>query len=404
MIVPPYPVGQSGITFDFTAEPPTIGINVSVGGSLSSGSVQSGHIASGAVQGFFGSTRNIVSGTVGVSDFGSGAVIAGTVGSGAVRSGNITSGHVSYFHLASGAPCVIASGTAPNDPTIGQLWLDPGNSGATGLSSGSVTSGYLGNASVVSGSIASGQISWPHMASGYAVGQSGITFDFTAGPPTIGLNVPIDATNYVTNGGIYFSQRWSPTSNTIINGSGSTDVYSADCFKVGVSSGGRVSFQQFDRLTSGFASGVTSRYYGAWQLGASGHKFVVYQPILTNNSQSLSHYPINYQMQAKTPNASGLFVRFGILQTNSGVAPNIIPTRIASGYAVGTSGTDPTWGSGVSLLSPAISFQLTQAWQLLQNSGNASSGHVCLIPAIWMNAPTASGTTIHFTEVGLYND
>lgn len=39
MIVPPYPVGQSGITFDFTAEPPTIGINVSVGGSLSSGAI-----------------------------------------------------------------------------------------------------------------------------------------------------------------------------------------------------------------------------------------------------------------------------------------------------------------------------------------------------------------------------
>ena len=43
--------------------------------SLTSGSVNSGKIASGAVQGFFGATRHIASGTVGVFDFGSGAVI-----------------------------------------------------------------------------------------------------------------------------------------------------------------------------------------------------------------------------------------------------------------------------------------------------------------------------------------
>lgn len=67
---------------------------------LASGSVQSGAIASGAVQGFFGSTRNISSGTVGVYDFGSGAVIAGALGSGAVVSGSIASGQVGTNHIA----------------------------------------------------------------------------------------------------------------------------------------------------------------------------------------------------------------------------------------------------------------------------------------------------------------
>lgn len=72
------------------------------GTTVLSGAVSSGEIASGSVQGFFGPVRNIASGTVGVFDFGSGAVIAGTVGSGAVVSGNIASGQIGSGHLASG--------------------------------------------------------------------------------------------------------------------------------------------------------------------------------------------------------------------------------------------------------------------------------------------------------------
>ena len=70
---------------------------------LVSGSAGSGVIASGAVQGFFGTTRNIASGTVGVFDFGSGAVVAGSVGSGAVVSGNVASGQIGNGHLANAA-------------------------------------------------------------------------------------------------------------------------------------------------------------------------------------------------------------------------------------------------------------------------------------------------------------
>lgn len=59
-------------------------------------------VASGTVAGYFGSTRDILSGTVGVWDFGSGAVIAGTIGSGAIVSGNIASGQIGVNHCASG--------------------------------------------------------------------------------------------------------------------------------------------------------------------------------------------------------------------------------------------------------------------------------------------------------------
>jgi hypothetical protein len=141
------------------------------GGGLTSGAVQSGHVASGAVQGFFGATNHIASGTIGSFDFGSGAVIAGAVGSGAVVSGNIASGQIGFNHLASGSvgSGAIASGQVTNfklasgavnsghiaaagTPTGGQFLRDDFTWAAapTGLS------GVIGSGSIASGMFASG--------------------------------------------------------------------------------------------------------------------------------------------------------------------------------------------------------------------------------------------------------
>lgn len=92
------------------------------GGGLTSGAVQSGHVASGTVGGQYGATRHIQSGTIGPFDFGSGAV-----GSGALASGQVTN-----FKMGSGA----------------------------------ILSGTIGNAAVVSGSVASGALGSVHLASG----------------------------------------------------------------------------------------------------------------------------------------------------------------------------------------------------------------------------------------------
>lgn len=171
--------------------------------ALSSGQVGSGFIASSAVQGFFGSTRNIASGTVGVFDFGSGAVIAGTVGSGAIVSGNIGSGQVGQYHIASGAitsGLIGVTGAAPdgtrflrddftwavataavNSGDIGSGKIASGAvqgffgstrdiaSGTVGvfdLGSGAVVVGTVGSGAIVSGNIASGQIGNNHLGSG----------------------------------------------------------------------------------------------------------------------------------------------------------------------------------------------------------------------------------------------
>jgi hypothetical protein len=120
-----------------------------------SGFVGSGGLGSGSVQGFFGTVRNISSGTVGVFDFGSGAVIAGAVGSGAVVSGNIASGQVGNFTIASGQVQGQAGGGTFNiaSGTIGSLDI-----GSGAIVSGRIASGVVGNFHISSGAVTSGRL------------------------------------------------------------------------------------------------------------------------------------------------------------------------------------------------------------------------------------------------------
>ena len=111
----------------------------------------------------------------------SGQVQSGYLGDGAVVSGSIASGSIYWPHLSSGI-LTGQSGATIEYTESGVLISAP-----VGLSSGSVTSGYLGNDAVVSGNIASGQVSWPHMASGYLNVQSGIVVEYDGGPPTVGI-------------------------------------------------------------------------------------------------------------------------------------------------------------------------------------------------------------------------
>ncbi len=116
------PIGTNFLRDDFTWASPSA--------SLSSGSVGSGAIASGAVQGFFGSTRHIASGTLGGTDFASGATIdtARTIVVSGIPAGMIISGGrlVTY---TSGLGLVVAQpesginfpvfGYAPHDTASG---------------------------------------------------------------------------------------------------------------------------------------------------------------------------------------------------------------------------------------------------------------------------------------------
>ncbi len=153
------------------------------GASLTSGAVNSGKIASGAVQGFFGATRHVASGTIGVFDFGSGAVAIGAIGSGAVVSGNIASGQIGTGHLADNA---VTSGDIASGQ-VSRFHLASGEvQGLTtsfNVASGTFGGFELGSGSIVSGRIASGQVGDGHIASGQI---QGLLTKFSIGSGTFG--------------------------------------------------------------------------------------------------------------------------------------------------------------------------------------------------------------------------
>lgn len=138
----------------------------------SQGIVASGLVASGAVQGYFGSTRNIASGTVGAFDLGSGAVIAGTVGSGAIQSASIASGQVGYPHLADAA---VQSGS------IASGQVGPFHLGSGAVLSGHIGSGQLGQFHVASGAVTSGRLGVAGIPDGTQFLRDDFTWQPTAG-------------------------------------------------------------------------------------------------------------------------------------------------------------------------------------------------------------------------------
>ena len=143
-----------------------IGVNHLISGlittlTLGSGQVTSGSIASGAISNF---------------KIASGAIISGHIGDNAIVSGSVASGQIGTNHLANSS---VVSGSVAS----GQI-------GRTHISSGAISSGHLANNSVVSGSIASGSINTYHIgstttpASGHILQLNGTSLQYNA-PVTI---------------------------------------------------------------------------------------------------------------------------------------------------------------------------------------------------------------------------
>lgn len=94
------------------------------------------------------------------------------IGSGVILSGNIASGQIGTRHIAIGA---IVSGSIAS----GQIGANHFASGAISTaSSGSITSGLIGNGAIVSGSISAGSLATQHYSSGFGGFSRGIVIDF----------------------------------------------------------------------------------------------------------------------------------------------------------------------------------------------------------------------------------
>jgi hypothetical protein len=145
-----------------------IGVNHLISGlittlTLGSGQVTSGNIASGVV--FRLLSGNITSGFIGNNAVVSGSIASGQIGTNhlsnnSVVSGSIASGQVGTYALAATTP------TSGNVLQLNGTSMQWNALPTLTITSGSITSGMIGNAAVVSGSIGSGQITNNHISSG----------------------------------------------------------------------------------------------------------------------------------------------------------------------------------------------------------------------------------------------
>ena len=94
----------------------------------------------------------------------SGSITSGYLGNSSVLSGSIGSGQIGGFHLLSG---LIQPGTGVSITVDANNNYEISATGGGSVTSGSIVSGLIGNEAVVSGSIASGQIGYIHLNSGF---------------------------------------------------------------------------------------------------------------------------------------------------------------------------------------------------------------------------------------------
>ena len=133
----------------------------------------------------------------------SGQVTSGFIGNAAVVSGSYASGSIGPLALASGT----ALGNIPSG-TITQQYLASGVGGGGGgaLTSGQVQSGDIGNNAVTSGNYASGSIGQYALASGVGGGGS---FSFTSGcVPSGSLASPVVFSGNIASGQVGNKRHW----------------------------------------------------------------------------------------------------------------------------------------------------------------------------------------------------
>lgn len=208
--------------------------------------------------------------------------------------------------------------------------------------------------------------------------------------------------NLVINGGFDFAQLQTPgTLTTYSNTSGRT--HTADGFKV-TNENASVQYQRVD-ADAAPESGLLARFYGKFKKITSAGKLVVSQTLNGSDIAGVRGEASRFQVKLRA--AANATWRVGVLQLTSAGTVDTIPSTFVSAF--GGAGTDPTFGTNLSLLTPleadggtvngsAIDCAVTTAWQEFTFS--------CLIPAncknlvlvIWSNAQMAANDEINTTE------
>jgi hypothetical protein len=215
--------------------------------------------------------------------------------------------------------------------------------------------------------------------------------------------------NVIINGEFDYAQRQAPgTLTTYSNTSGR--AYGADRWGM-TNENASIQYQRVDSIGAP-ETGLQARFYGKFKKLTSAGKMVVSQGIESGQMAHLRGRRVRVQAKMRFTVAASMTARLGLLYLTSAGTVDVLPATFVSAF--GAVGTDPTWGTNLTALTPVsadggsvsglgINCVLTAAWVRYSATFDVPASCKNLIPVIWTNGQPAANDELNVTEVGLYD-
>lgn len=220
-------------------------------------------------------------------------------------------------------------------------------------------------------------------------------------------DVSLRGSSALVNGGFRFAQRQVPgTLTTYSNTTGR--ALGADVWGV-TNENASVQYIRADTVAAAEA-GLRDRYYGTYSKITNAGKFVVSQVIEASEMVHLRGRVVRIQVKLKASTTKTL--RVALLELSSAGTTDTMPATFATTSTA--NGTDPTWGTNLSALTPSsallativgagLSCAVTTAWQQFSGTFTVSASCKNLAVVIFTDSDFSIADTFSIAEAGLYD-
>ena len=226
---------------------------------------------------------------------------------------------------------------------------------------------------------------------------------------------PDPAANLILNGGFDLAQRQAFGTPTTYSQTAAR-AYTADRWGI-TNENASVQYARVDASATP-ETGLLAPFYGQYTKITNAGKICISQPIEGNLCVHLKSQTARVQVKMKASTATTM--RIALLQLTAAGTIDTIP-GYASGApsgtfisAFGVDGTDPTFGTNLSKITPvtadnatiasdALTCSVTTAWQRFGGTFTLPSDFKNLILVIYSNADIGIAATVSLTEAGLYH-
>lgn len=219
--------------------------------------------------------------------------------------------------------------------------------------------------------------------------------------------------NYLDNGGFAVCQRLAVANTAIPSPSATVRVLTADRWGHTTGNVTTPQYQQVDTIAA-TETGLQARFYGKYTQITNAAKNCISQVIPAIEVAKLRGKTVRLQVKLKVFTGSARTMRLGLLQLTSAGTFDTMPATFISAF--GADGTDPTWGTNLTAITPsssgldntsvsgaALSCSVTTTWQRFSGLFAIPSNCLNLVAVIFNNAAGTAADAFGITEADLHD-